>query len=277
MIFRVGHDSQRETLRRATRERKLFFVSFAPSGRHNRRVIGPFLNALGILLGAFFGLVRREPLAARTQKSFQSALGAFTAFCGLHLLWLNTGTGATTVLKELLIAVLAVVFGNLLGKILGLQKISNHIGRHAANLLAAPQKNLPTKPADGFVAATILFCAAPLGLIGSVTDGLDNYFFPFVLKAVMDGLAMTSFVKMFRWPVALAAVPVFVFLNGLAIAVHKFVLPQLAATEMAHSIGAAAGLVVCATTLVILGIRRVELANYLPALALAPLLTHWLG
>jgi len=267
----------RETLRRATRERKLFFVSFAPSPRHNPRVIGPFLNALGILLGALFGLARREPLTPRTQKSFQSALGALTAFCGLQLVWLNTGGSAGAVLKQLLIAVLAVVFGNLLGKILGLQKISNHIGRHAANLLAAPQKSRPAKPADGFVAATILFCAAPLGLIGSVTNGLDNYFFPFVLKAVMDGLAMTSFVKMFRWPVALAAVPVFLFLNGLAIIIHTFVLPLLPATEMLHSVGAAAGLIVCATTLVILGVRRVELANYLPALALAPLLTHWLG
>jgi uncharacterized membrane protein YqgA involved in biofilm formation len=256
---------------------KLLFVSFALPSRHNRRVIGPFLNALGILLGALFGLARREPLTPRTQKSFQSALGAFTAFCGLQLLWLNTGGGAGPVLKQLLIAVLAVAFGNLLGKILGLQKMSNHVGRHAAHLLEAPQKNLPAKPADGFLAATILFCAAPLGLVGSVTDGLDNYFVPFVLKAVMDGLAMTSFVKMFRWPVALVAAPVFLFLNGLAIVVHRFVLPQLSAPELLHSVSAAAGLVVCATTLVILGIRRVELANYLPALALAPLLTHWLG
>ena len=238
-------------------------------------MIGPFLNALGILLGALFGLARREPLTPTTQKNCQSMLGAFTVFCGLQLLWLNTGGSFGRVMKQLLIAVLATVFGNLLGKILGLQKFSNHIGRHAANLLSAPQKNLPSKPIDGFVASTILFCAAPLGLVGAVTDGLDNYFIPFVLKAAMDGLAMTSFVKMFRWPVALSAVPVFVVLNGLTAGVHEFVAPRLAAPEL-QSVGAAAGLIVCATTLVILQVRRVELANYLPALGLAPLLTHWL-
>jgi hypothetical protein len=239
-------------------------------------VIGAFLNALGILLGALFGLIRREPLTARTQTYFKSLLGAFTAFCGLQLVWLNVSGTFGSVLKQLFLAFLAVVLGSLLGKALALQKMSNYLGRHAAGLLAGVQTGLPAKPLDGFKAASILFCAAPLGLVGAVTDGLDNYFYPLVLKAVMDGLAMTSFVKMFRWPAALAAVPVFLFLNGLALAAHSFVLPLLDTPALLHSVNAAAGLVICAMTLVILEARRVELANYLPALALAPILTRLL-
>jgi uncharacterized membrane protein YqgA involved in biofilm formation len=255
---------------------KLFFVSFATIARHNARVIGPFLNALGILLGALFGLTRREPLTARTQKACQSLLGVFTAFCGLQLVWLNVNGSFTHVLKQLFLAMLAVILGSLLGKLLGFQKLSNRVGRHAANLLANAEKGQPTKPTDGFVAASLLFCAAPLGLIGAVTDGLNGYFFPLAVKAVMDGLAMTSFVKMFRWPVALAALVVFIFLDGLAQTVHGLALPHLAQAELLQSVNAAAGFVICATTLVILGVRRVELANYLPALALAPLLTRFL-
>ena len=62
--------------------------------------------------------------------------------------------------------------------------------------------------ADGFCACTILFWAAPLGLLGAVADGLSGYFYLLAVKGVMDGLAMASFVKMFRWPAALSAVPV---------------------------------------------------------------------
>ena len=255
---------------------KLFFISFPHFDRQNQRVIGPFLNALGILLGALFGLVRREPLAPATQKSCQSALGAFTAFCGLQLLWLNVNGTFSHVVKQVFIAGIAFMGGNLLGKLFGVQKLSNRLGRYAAERLAAPEKNLPIKPADGLIAATILFCAAPLGLIGAVTDGLSHYFVPLALKAVMDGLAMTSFVKLFRWPAALTAVPVFLFFDGLALAVHQWLLPNLTSPEMIQSIGATAGMIVCATTLVILGVRRVELANYLPALALAPLVTKLL-
>jgi hypothetical protein len=247
-----------------------FFVSFAANARHNRRVIGAFLNALGILLGALPGLVRRPPLTARTQNYCRSALGAFTAFCGLQLVWLNIGGSFTSVLKQLFLALLAIVLGSLLGKILGLQNISNRLGRHAAKLIATGQ------PTGGFTAATILFCAAPLGILGAVTDGLAGYFFPLALKAVMDGLATMSFVKQFRWPVALAAVPVFFFLNGVARAVHAFALPWLEAHGLVPAVNTAAGLVICATALVVLEIRRVELANYLPALAIAPLLGWWL-
>jgi hypothetical protein len=240
-------------------------------------MIGPFLNALGILLGALFGLARREPLSLRSQNFFKSALGAGTALCGLHLLWQSVDGSLGHVLLQLLIAALAVVLGNLLGKLLRLQKLSNQLGRHAAKLLAAPDKKLPARPFDGFTAATILFCAAPMGLIGAVTDGLAGYFYPLALKAVMDGLAMATFVKMFRWPAALAAFPVFCLLYALSGAVHGMALPHLAAPGLLQAVNAAAGLIVCATTLVILGVRRVELANYLPALAISPLLTYLLN
>jgi hypothetical protein len=85
-----------------------------------------------------------------------------------------------------------------------------------------------------------------------------------------------SFVKQFRWPVALAAVPVLLFLNGLALAVHAFARPWLEARGLVPAVNAAAGLVICATALVVLEVRRVELANYLPALVVAPLLGWWL-
>ena len=240
-------------------------------------MIGAFLNALGILFGALLGLAGRGNFSARTQNQLRSALGAFTAFCGLQLLWLNVSGGFVACLKQLFLAGLAVVLGSLLGKLLGLQKISNWLGRRAAALLATAEKNPPGKPVAGLVATTILFCAAPLGLLGSVSDGLADYFFPFAVKAVMDGLATSSFVKMFRWPVALAAVPVFFFFNGLTLAVHHCAQPWLAANHLLPAVNAAAGLVICAAALVVLEVRRVELANYLPALFIAPLLTRWLA
>ncbi len=123
----------------------------------------------------------------------------------------------------------------------------------------------------------MLFCAAPLGFLGAVADGLEDYCYLLLLKGVMDGLAMMSFVNIFRWPVALAALPVFLFFNGLAWMVRLGLEPWLTAQGLAGAVGIAAGLVTCTVALVILEVRRVELANYLPALAVAPLLAHWLG
>ena len=239
-------------------------------------MIGAFLNGIGILVGALFGLAMRKPVAARAQNFFKSALGAFTAFYGLGLMYLNVHGPFLACAKQLFIAALGTVLGYWLGKALQLQTISNRMGHHAAVLLAAAQKNPPGPPAAGFVAATILFCAAPLGILGAVVDGLEGYFYLLLVKAVMDGLAMLSFVKIFRWPTALAALPVFFFFDGLTLMAHR-VQPWLEAQGLAAYVCIAAGLVTCSVALVIFEVRRVELANYLPALAVAPLLAHWLA
>jgi hypothetical protein len=239
------------------------------------RVIGAFLNASGILIGGVFGLARREPLSARAQILFRNALGAATVFFALRLVWLSVNGTFLSCLKQLVIAALAIVLGGLLGKLLGLQKISNRIGRYASRLLSSADTNPSRKMADGFCACTILFWAAPLGLLGAVADGLSGYFYLLAVKGVMDGLAMTSFVKMFRWPAALSAIPVFALLNFISLACHLYVRPFLEARQLIGSVNAAAGLAVCAVALVIFEARKVELANFLPALAVAPLLA-WL-
>jgi uncharacterized membrane protein YqgA involved in biofilm formation len=252
-------------------------IVFFGVSRQNIPVIGAFLNALGILAGALFGFTHPQPLSTRVQQFFKSALGVLTFVCGLVLVWLNINGTFGAGVKQLFLALLAVVLGNWLGRLLRLQKISNRIGRHAAGLIASAQKHPPGRPVDGIVAATLLFCAAPLGLIGAVTDGLNFFFYLLALKAVMDGLAMISFVKIFRWPVALAAIPVLIFLNSLTLAVHLYATPYLDTHHWINAISATAGFIVCATALVIFEIRRVELANYLPALVIAPLLAKLLN
>jgi len=236
---------------------------------------GAFLNAFGILLGALFGLARCKPVLARAQLFFRNALGSATIFFGLQLVWLNVNGTFFSCLKQIFLALLALVLGNLLGKLLALQKISNQLGRFAGNLITNAQTNPPRKMADGFNACAILFCAAPLGILGAVTDGLSGNFYFLAIKAVMDGLAMTSFVKMFGWVSALSAFPVFIFLGAITFAVQFYAKPFLDSHNLNFSVNTAAGFIACAVALVIFEVRKVELANYLPALAVAPLLA-WL-
>jgi len=231
---------------------------------------GAFLNALGILLGALFGLAQRAPLSLRTQDYFRRALGAFTVFFGLRLVWLGVNGTFGACVKQLFIALLAVTLGNWLGRLLRLQKISNRLGRFAGDRIAATQAKPPQHAGDGFLACTILFCAAPLGLLGVVTDGLAGDFYLLAVKAVMDGLAMTGFIKIFGWPAALSAFPVYAVLGAFTLACQVGAKPFLDAHGLLDSVNVAAGFVACAVALVILEVRKVELANFLPALLIAP-------
>lgn len=236
---------------------------------------GAFLNALGVLFGGLFGLALRRPLSFGTQLFLRSALGAFTVFSGLCLVWLSINGTFFPVLKQISIAVLAVTVGSLLGKLFGLQKFSNRLGRYAGGIIAAGQSDAPRQVSAGFNACAVLFCAAPLGLVGAVADGLSNYFYLLAVKAIMDGLATLGFVKNFGWPAALSAFPVLLFLGAITFACQFGAKPWLASHGLIDSVNAVAGLIACAVALVIFEVRKVELANYLPALAIAPLLA-WL-
>jgi uncharacterized protein len=233
---------------------------------------GALLNAIGILLGSLVGLARQTPFSLRTQLLLRNAIGAFNFLFGVRLIYLSIGGTFLSCLKQIFIAMLAAVLGFWAGKLLRFQKMSNHLGHLAGNVIVTAPKKTGQNAADGLNACAILFCAAPLGLIGAVTDGLSGYFYLLAVKAVMDALAMTGFVRLFRWPSALSAIPVFVFFSAISMAVQFYVTPYLSPSEL-NSVNATAGLLACVVTIVIFEIRKVALANYLPALAIAPLLT----
>ncbi len=243
---------------------------------------GAFINALGILIGALFGLAMLKPLSLRAQLFFRSALGTFTVFFGVQLVWMGMTGTFYAMLKQMFVVAAGVTLGFWLGRLLRLQKLSNRLGRYAGKLVVSAQTGPPRKMTDGFTACTILFCAAPLGLLGAVTDGLPTgdsgfgYFYLLVVKAVMDGLAMTGFVRVFGWPCALAAFPVFGLFSGITLVCQVWARPYLETHGLVPPVYAAAGFIACAIALMIFEVRRVELANYLPALAVVPLLACWL-
>jgi len=244
-------------------------------------VTGAILNAAGIIIGGVIGLARTTPLSPQTQNFFKLMLGAAALILGLRLTWLSLGGTVGGTLKQLAIAILALVLGNLLGKLLRVQKASNRLGQYARRLIETNRPSDPHRFSNGLNACAILFCAAPLGILGAVQDGLPTvagatgYYQILMVKAVMDGLAMLGFVTLFGGGAIVAALPVFVFQGTITLACQVYLEPFLRAHGLVDSVNAVSGLVVCAVGVVIFEIRRVELADYLPALAIAPLIT-WL-
>jgi uncharacterized protein len=238
-------------------------------------MIGTALNAAAIVAGGAAGLVRRKPLSPVNESFFKVALGVFTVFYGLRLTWLSLNGTMLQILKQLLIAILAMMIGKLVGRMLRLQKMSNHLGRQARERINGVTAADANRFSAGFQTCAALFCAAPLGILGSVQDGLSGYYYPLVVKAVMDGLATMGFVLLFGGGAILAALPVLALQGTITIACAQFLRPFLEAHNLVDSVNAAGGLVVFSVALVILELKKIELADYLPSLVFAPALT-WL-
>jgi uncharacterized membrane protein YqgA involved in biofilm formation len=239
-------------------------------------MIGTILNASGILLGGLVGLKRHKPLSAINESFFKVLLGAFTVFYGLRLTWVSINGSFSQVTKQILVAILSLTLGKLAGRALRLQELSNRMGRLARGTLSAVKPGQPQAWSVGFKTCTALFCAAPLGLLGAVQDGLCSYSYPLGVKAVMDGLATMAFVPILGWSVIMSAVPVLAIFGTITLTSDLFLKPFLLAHGWVDPVNAVGGLLVFCVALVILGLKKIELADYLPSLAFAPLLS-WLG
>jgi uncharacterized membrane protein YqgA involved in biofilm formation len=238
-------------------------------------VIGTYINVAGILLGGIMGLVRKTPLSLANQNRLKIVLGALTIFCGCRLAWVSLNGPFLQILKQLGIVLLALILGKFAGRLLHLQKASNRVGRFARERMNATKPDDPNRFTNGFLVCSALFCAAPLGWLGAIQDGLSGYYYPLAVKALMDGLAVMGFVSMFGWGAMLSAVPVLIFQGTITLLCARFLQPALAA-PLIDAINATGGFLIFCVALIIFEVRKIEVADYLPSLAIAPLLVWWM-
>lgn len=236
-------------------------------------MIGTLLNCAGILLGGVIGLLRKKPLRPATEVYLRAILAAFLVFYGLRLAWISLVHGPfLRILANLLLTIVALALGKMLGRLLRLQKFSNSLGRFARQKLQKPGNSSAQRFNDGFLACAALFCAAPLAILGPIQDGMSNYYYPLVAKGVMEGLAVLGFIRFFGWGVMLSFLPVLAFQGSISLAAHQLT-PFLAAHNLVEPIQAVSGFLIFSVALVMLELKRLELADYLPSLLVAPALS----
>ncbi len=91
----------------------------------------------------------------------------------------------------------------------------------------------------------------------------------------MDGLGTLGFTLLFGWGVMLAALPVLAFQGTITLVCAQYLRPFLEAHGLVDSVNAVGGLLVFCVALLIFELKKLELADYLPSLVFAPLLTGW--
>ena len=246
--------------------------SFAP-------VFGAIINAVAILVGGLFGVTNPNALSVGFQLRAKMFIGLCAFYVGLRMLWISVNGTAMQTAKQLIIAMAAMVLGSFVGRLLRLQEASNSIGRYSSNILQG-KAGSSGGFSDGFVACSLVLCANPLGIVGSLLGGVleAHPLFrhsPLLVKAMMDALAAASLAGIFRWGVIGSFLPVLAWQGTLALLAGT-ALPWLRDNNLIDSVGATGGIFIAVAALVIFEIKKVELASFIPGLFLAPVFTWWL-
>jgi len=239
----------------------------------SRFVVGTWINVAAIVVGGVLGFSVRKELPRRQQEFLKVLLAVLVLYTGFRMVWFSVGGSLWRMVLQLLAALLALILGNLIGKAAGLQRQVNALGRYASERYQRARTSGRTDFTEGFVSCTILFCLGPLAILGAVQEGLSDDPRVLLVKALLDAVAALAFVRVFGAGVLLSALPVLAYQGTLTLMV-RWLRPMVAQPAMLDGVGATGGLLVAMTSLLILEVKKVPLADYLPALILAPVL--WL-
>jgi uncharacterized protein len=237
-------------------------------------MIGTIANVGAILAGGTVGLVRPEAISPARQVVLKQLLGAASVYVGLSLVWNGLNGSLSEALKQLLIVLAAMILGKVAGRLMHLQQAMNWLGQYAKKQCGTPTESTPHRFSAGFTTCSLLFCLQPLAILGCLQDGLMGNLRVLLLKAVVDGLTSLSLARTFGWSVLVSGIPVLAYQGTITLLVIQLE-PCLHTHDLLDSITVTSGLMVFSVALVILSLKKIELADYLPSLILAPLLTWW--
>lgn len=227
---------------------------------------GTLLNVATVLLGTVVGVLVGARMPARMQESLVTGLGLFTALIGASMgLRVFTDTAAQP--GDDLAVLAAILVGVVIGEMLRLHEGLEWLGGWFQRRLVRGDR--PSRIAEGFVTASLVFCVGPLTILGSLENGLTGDIRLLAIKSLLDGVASIAFAAALGWGVALSALTVLA-VQG-TIAGGAFLLRDVMDASTILAITAAGGVILLGVALRLLDLKAVRVANFLPALLLAPI------
>jgi uncharacterized membrane protein YqgA involved in biofilm formation len=231
---------------------------------------GVIINVITVIAGTLVGLAFGRMIPERFRQMAFFAIGSCTlgfgaimAIGGFSALSASTiGSFAPIVLAVSLVA------GSLAGEALRIEErlegLGDGIRRRLPAAVAGSAK--AGRFSEGFVTASIFFCAGAMTFMGSIQAGLGDPS-TLYLKATLDGISSIVLSCALGIGVGFAAATVLVVQGGLALLAG--LLGGLITSSMTASIDAVGGVMLIALGVEILDIKKLRVGNMLPSLVVA--------
>lgn len=224
---------------------------------------GVLVNTLTVIIGSTIGLVFKKGIPQRVSDAVMTGLGLCTIYIGID--------GALSG-QNVLITIASMVLGAIVGTLIDIDLAINNLGSWVETRFSG-KKNGKVSIAEGFVTASLLFCVGAMTINGSLNAGISGDNGLLYTKAMLDLISSSMLAASLGLGVMLAAAFVFGF-QGLLVLFAGILAPVLTEAAIAE-MTCAGSLIIVALGLNIIGVTNIKIANYLPAIAIAPLLC-WL-
>lgn len=230
---------------------------------------GTLLNIATVLLGGMLGLLFGARIPVRFKSTVIAGMGLFTAAMGLQM-FLDT--------KNPLVVLGALLIGSLLGEWWriedGLKSLGGTLEKRFARDDSADGSARFAPYGDfvrGFLTASLLFCVGPMTILGSIQDGLTGNYELLAVKSVLDGFAALAFASTLGVGVLFSVIVILVYQGGISLLAGQ--LSAVITDPMMAEMTATGGVILIGLAVSsLLEIKPIRVGNFLPALAVAPLI-----
>lgn len=219
---------------------------------------GTLVNVVAVLVGSGIGLAIGNRLSQRLREIMTTGLGLSTLLIGVQMV---------LKVQSPLVVIASMVIGGVTGELLGIEEALERAGEWLRSRARSGSGTFVT----GYVTASLVFCVGPMTLLGSIQEGLTGNPDIIYTKAMLDGAASVAFASSLGVGVGFAAITVLVFQGALTLLGAQ--LAFLLRPEILNEVTATGGLLILAIGLLLLEVKRLRVANLLPALVVVVLLT----
>lgn len=222
-------------------------------------MVGVLVNVITVIIGASIGLLFKKGIPEKVSKAAMTGLGACTLYIGIS----GSLSG-----ENVLILIASVVLGAITGTLLNIDGAINKLASKVESRFNKSGGNVSI--AEGLVSATLLFCVGSMTVTGSIQAGLTGDNSILITKAALDLVSAMMLASSLGIGVLLSAGTVFLIQGGLVMLAG--LLAPILSTGAINEMTCAGSLLIIMIGTNLMGITRIKVADFLPAILFAPLL-----
>lgn len=221
-------------------------------------LLGATVNAAAVLAGGLIGLMIGKALDKKISDAVMTGLALVVIYIGISGAFKGNNT---------LVAIISIAAGAVIGTLLDLDGAIIKLGKKLEDTVS---KNGNGNIARGFVSASLLFCVGAMSITGPLDSGLTGNHTIQYTKALLDGIGAIVFASSLGIGVLFSAAFILVYQGSITL-LAVYIKPFLNETVI-NEMTCVGSLLIMALGLNMLGITKIKVMNYIPAVFLPILL-----
>ena len=226
-------------------------------------LVGTLVKTAAVFIGSLIGLLLGNILPERLGDTVMKGLGLCTLMVGVD--GMRGGENA-------LITIISIAVGAVIGELCDLD---GHLNRFADGLekrFKRGKGNGSLSLAEGFVTASLVFCVGAMTVVGALNDGLTGNHEMLFTKSTLDFVSSIVFASSLGLGVMLSSAAILVIEGGIA-CLASLVAPLLQQNaSIVPEMTVVGSVLIVGISLNLLGITKLKVMNYVPAIFLPILL-----